>query len=191
MVQKKIHDEFVDLFLKKSQDQFRPGDPLDPTTTMGPLVTRSQQERVLKYIGIGKTEGAKLVKGGNVPKGLEKGCYVEPTLFTGVKNDMKIAREEIFGPVGAVLPFKDIDDAIAIANDSIYGLAASIWTKDLDTAIRAGRDLEAGVVWVNCFDHGDMTMPWGGYKQSGFGRDKCMETMTHYTQTKSVWIHLG
>jgi gamma-glutamyl-gamma-aminobutyraldehyde dehydrogenase len=191
MVQQKIHDAFVDLFLNKSQDQYRPGDPLDPTTTMGPLVTKSQQERVLKYIDIGKKEGAKLVKGGGVPKGLDKGCYVEPTLFTGVRNKMKIAQEEIFGPVGAVLPFTDINDAIEIANDSIYGLAASIWTKDLNTAIRAGRDLQAGVVWVNCFDHGDMTMPWGGYKQSGFGRDKCLETMTHYTQTKSVWIHLG
>ncbi len=191
MVQKKIHDQFVDLFLTKSRDLFQPGDPLDPATTMGPLVTKGQQERVLKYIDIGKKEGAKLVKGGHVPKGLEKGCYIEPTLFTGVQNKMKIAQEEIFGPVGAVLSFNDIDDAIAIANDSIYGLAASIWTKDLNTAIRAGRDLESGIVWVNCFDHGDMTQPWGGYKQSGFGRDKCLETLNHYTQTKSVWIHLG
>jgi gamma-glutamyl-gamma-aminobutyraldehyde dehydrogenase len=191
MVQKKIHDEFVDLFLKKSKDQFQPGDPLDPGTTMGPLVTKGQQQRVLKYIDIGKKEGAKLVKGGGVPKNLSKGCYVEPTLFTGVQNKMKIAQEEIFGPVGAVLPFKDFDDAISIANDSIYGLAASIWTKDLNTAIRAGRDIEAGVVWVNCFDHGDMTQPWGGYKQTGSGRDKCLETLSHYTQTKSVWIHLG
>jgi len=167
------------------------GDPLDPATTMGPLVTKGQQERVLKYIDIGKKEGAKLAKGGKVPAGLEQGCYVEPTLFTGVDNKMKIAQEEIFGPVGAVIPFKGIDQAIEIANDSIYGLAASIWTKDLNTAIRAARDLESGVVWVNCFDHGDMTQPWGGYKQSGFGRDKCLETMTHYTQTKSVWIHLG
>jgi gamma-glutamyl-gamma-aminobutyraldehyde dehydrogenase len=191
MVQKKIHDEFVDLFLKKSKDQFQPGDPLDPGTTMGPLVTKGQQQRVLKYIDIGKKEGAKLVKGGGVPKNLAKGSYVEPTLFTGVQNKMKIAQEEIFGPVGAVLPFKYFDDAISIANDSIYGLAASIWTKDLNTAIRAGRDIEAGVVWVNCFDHGDMTQPWGGYKQTGSGRDKCLETLSHYTQTKSVWIHLG
>jgi acyl-CoA reductase-like NAD-dependent aldehyde dehydrogenase len=191
MVDKKIHDDFVDLFLKKSRDQFKPGDPLDPSTTMGPLVTKGQQERVLKYIDIGKKEGAKLAKGGKVPSGLEQGCYVEPTLFTGVSNKMKIAQEEIFGPVGAVIPFKGIDQALEIANDSIYGLTSSIWTKDLNTAIRAARDLETGVVWVNCFDHGDMTQPWGGYKQSGFGRDKCLETMTHYTQTKSVWIHLG
>jgi gamma-glutamyl-gamma-aminobutyraldehyde dehydrogenase len=191
MVQKKIHDSFLDLFLKKSAKLFQPGDPLDPATTMGPLVTRGQQERVLGYIEAGKKEGAKLVKGGGVPRGLEKGCYVEPTLFTNVDNHMKIAREEIFGPVGAVITFSDIDDAIAKANDSIYGLAASIWTKDLDTAIRAGRDLEAGIVWINCFDHGDMTQPWGGYKQSGSGRDKCLEAMSQHTQTKSVWIHLG
>jgi gamma-glutamyl-gamma-aminobutyraldehyde dehydrogenase len=191
MVDRRIHDEFVDLFLKKSEDQFRPSDPLDPATTMGPLVNKSQQKRVLGYIDIGRKEGAKIVKGGKVPAGLEKGCYVEPTLFTGVANGMRIAQEEIFGPVGAVIPFDGVDEAIAVANDSIYGLAASIWTKDLNTAIRAGRDLESGVVWVNCFDHGDMTQPWGGYKQSGFGRDKCLETMSHYTQTKSVWIHLG
>ena len=125
---------------------------------MDPLVTKGQLERVLEYIDIGKSEGAKLVKGGAVPKGLEKGCYVEPTLFTGVQNKMRIAQEEIFGPIGAVLSFNDIDDAIAT------------------------------VVWVNCFEHGDMTQPWGGYKQSGSG---CLETLTHCTQTKSVWIHLG
>lgn len=191
LVDRKLHDAFVELFLKNSAKQFKPGDPLDPATTMGPLVTREQQERVLGYISIGKREGAKLVKGGGVPSGMERGCYVEPTLFTGVRNDMTIAREEIFGPVGAVLSFEHLDEAIAMANDSIYGLAASIWTKDLNTAMRASRDLQSGVVWVNCFDHGDMTQPWGGYKQSGSGRDKCLETMSQYTQTKSVWIHLG
>jgi len=191
LVESKIHDEFIDRFLKKSRDQFQPGDPLDPKTTMGPLVTKGQQKRVLGYIDIGKKEGAKLVKGGKVPQGFERGCYVEPTLFTRVNNKMKIAREEIFGPVGAVIPVKSLDQAIEISNDSVYGLAASIWTRDLNTAIRAGRDLQSGVVWVNCFDHGDMTQPWGGYKQSGSGRDKCLETMMHHTQTKSVWIHVG
>ena len=129
--------------------------------------------------------------GGGRPKGLDQGCYVSPTLFTGVKNDMRIAKEEIFGPVTGVIPYKKLDDAIAIANDSIYGLAASIWTSDVSTAHKAARDIEAGIVWVNCFDHGDMTSIWGGFKQSGMGRDKCLETLTTVTQTKSVWMHLG
>jgi gamma-glutamyl-gamma-aminobutyraldehyde dehydrogenase len=158
---------------------------------MGPLVTREQQKRVLSYIDIGKKEGAKLALGGSTPKGLDKGCYVAPTLFTGVKNDMRIAKGEIFGPVTAVLTYKKLDDAIAMANDSIYGLAASIWTSDVSVAHKAARDIEAGIVWVNCFDHGDMTSIWGGFKQSGMGRDKCLETLTTVTQTKSVWMHLG
>jgi gamma-glutamyl-gamma-aminobutyraldehyde dehydrogenase len=158
---------------------------------MGPLVTKEQQKRVLGYIDIAKKEGAKLSLGGNVPKGLEKGCYVAPTLFTGVDNKMRIAREEVFGPVGTILPYKKLDQAIEIANDSIYGLAASIWTSDVSVAHKAARDIEAGIVWVNCFDHGDMTSIWGVFKQSGMGRDKCLETLTTVTQTKSVWMHLG
>jgi gamma-glutamyl-gamma-aminobutyraldehyde dehydrogenase len=191
LVDHKIHDKFVAMFKKKAATQFRPGDPFDPKTAMGPLVTREQQKRVLNYIKIGQKEGARLEFGGKVPKGLEKGNYVEPTLFTGVKNKMQIAQEEIFGPVATILPYKSIDQAVEIANDSIYGLAASIWTSDLNTAHKAARDIQAGVVWVNCFDHGDMTLQWGGYKQSGMGRDKCWEAMLLNTQTKSVWIHLG
>jgi gamma-glutamyl-gamma-aminobutyraldehyde dehydrogenase len=191
IVDAKIHDEFVAKFLDKAKKSFSPGDPLDPSTTMGPLVTREQQKRVLSYIDIGKKEGAKLALGGSTPKGMDKGCYVAPTLFTGVKNDMRIAKEEIFGPVTGVLTYKKLDDAIAMANDSIYGLAASIWTSDVSVAHKAARDIEAGIVWVNCFDHGDMTSIWGGFKQSGMGRDKCLETLTTVTQTKSVWMHLG
>jgi acyl-CoA reductase-like NAD-dependent aldehyde dehydrogenase len=191
IVDAKIHDEFVSKFLEKAKKSFNPGDPLDPSTTMGPLVTKEQQKRVLSYIDIGKKEGAKLALGGSTPKGLDKGCYVSPTLFTGVKNDMRIAKEEIFGPVTGVLTYKKLDDAIAMANDSIYGLAASIWTSDVSVAHKAARDIEAGIVWVNCFDHGDMTSIWGGFKQSGMGRDKCLETLTTVTQTKSVWMHLG
>ena len=191
LVHASIHDEFVEKFKELSKTAYIPGDPLDPKTTMGPLVTRDQQERVLGYIEAGKQEGAKIAFGGGVPEGLEAGCYVSPTLFTGVENKMKIAQEEIFGPVGAVIPFTDAGEAVAIANDSIYGLTAAIWTTDLNTAHKMARDIEAGVIWVNCFDHGDMTQPWGGYKQSGFGRDKCFETMLAHTQTKSVWIHLG
>jgi len=191
LVDSKLHDEFVEKFVETAKASFQPGDPLDPKTTMGPLVTKEQQKRVLNYISIGKKEGAKLKFGGNVPEGLDAGCYVAPTLFAGVDNKMKIAQEEIFGPVGAVIPVKSLEEAIEIANDTVYGLAASIWTRDLSTAHKAARDIQAGVVWVNCFDHGDMTQPWGGYKQSGQGRDKCFETMLHHTQTKSVWMHIG
>ncbi|MDR3221584.1 MAG: aldehyde dehydrogenase family protein, partial [Candidatus Accumulibacter sp.] len=161
-----IYDAFIEKFIVDAQ-RFQAGDPLDPATTLGPLVTREQQQRVLGYIGAGQKEGGKLVFGGGVPAGLEAGYYVQPTLFKGVTGDMSIAREEIFGPVGAVMRFADYDEAIAIANDSLYGLASGVWTKDLVTAHRMARDLEAGIVWVNCYEHGDMTQPWGGYKQSG------------------------
>jgi len=116
---------------------------------------------------------------------------LNPTLFTGVKNSMTIAQQEIFGPVAAAIEVNGLDDALSIANDSIFGLAASIWSRDLVTVHKAVRGLEAGVIWVNCFDHGDMTQPFGGYKQSGNGRDKCLESLLSYTQTKSAWIHLG
>jgi gamma-glutamyl-gamma-aminobutyraldehyde dehydrogenase len=191
LVQQDIQDAFIERFEKKAKETYVPGDPLNPATTLGSLVNADQQKRVLDYVEVGRSEGAKLRFGGGVPEALKAGAYVEPTLFTGVTNDMRIAREEIFGPVGSVIPFKDVDDAVRIANDTIYGLAAGIWTNDLTTAHTMARDVEAGVIWVNCFDHGDMTMPWGGYKQSGFGRDKCFESMLHHTQTKAVWINLG
>jgi gamma-glutamyl-gamma-aminobutyraldehyde dehydrogenase len=191
LVEEKILEEFTEKFRAKAKTSFVPGDPLDPATTMGPLVTAEQQQRVLGYVEIGKKDGARLDFGGGVPRGFERGCYVEPTLFTGVNNDMRIAREEIFGPVAGILPVRDASHAIAIANDSIFGLAASIWTSDLNTAHRFARDVEAGIVWINCFDHGDMTSIWGGFKQSGTGRDKCFEALLHHTQTKSVWLHLG
>jgi gamma-glutamyl-gamma-aminobutyraldehyde dehydrogenase len=191
LVDRAIHDAFVEKFTAKVGRAFRIGDPLDPATTMGPLVSRSQQQRVLSYIDIGRKEGARLALGGGPPAGFSEGAYVEPTLFTGVTSEMTIAREEIFGPVAAVVPFATTEEAVAIANDSIFGLAAGIWTRDLATAHKMARDIDAGVIWVNCYDHGDMTQPWGGFKQSGTGRDKCLETLLTVTQTKSVWIHLG
>jgi 4-guanidinobutyraldehyde dehydrogenase / NAD-dependent aldehyde dehydrogenase len=191
LVERAIHDEFVDKFTAKVATHFRIGDPLDPATTMGPLVNRTQQERVFSYIDIGKKEGARLAFGGGMPEGFDAGAYVEPTLFTEVSPAMTIAREEIFGPVAAVVPFGTTQEAVEIANDSIFGLAAGIWTSDLATAHKMARDIDAGVIWVNCYDHGDMTQPWGGFKQSGTGRDKCLETLLTVTQTKSVWIHLG
>jgi gamma-glutamyl-gamma-aminobutyraldehyde dehydrogenase len=191
LVDASIHDEFVKRFEAKARASFAPGDPLDPATTLGPLAGRKQQQTVLEYIDIGKKEGAHLAMGGATPAGFEGGAYVEPTLFTGVDASMRIAREEIFGPVCAIMPFHGIDEAIAMANDSIYGLTASVWTSDLDTAHKVARDVDAGVIWVNCYDHGDMTQPWGGFKQSGTGRDKCLEALLSVSQTKSVWIHLG
>jgi gamma-glutamyl-gamma-aminobutyraldehyde dehydrogenase len=189
LVDRKIHDEFLYSFMRESET-FVPGDPLNEETNMGPLVTFEQQKRVLGYIDIGKNEGASLAFGGNVPQGLEKGAYVAPALFTGVNSDMRIAREEIFGPVAAIIPIDGIENAIEVANDTIYGLAAGIWTSNLTTAHRLAREIEAGTVWVNCFDEGDMTQPFGGYKQSGSARDKCFDTVVAYTQQKSTWVKL-
>jgi len=181
LVQHGIEEAFLERFKARTGELMRIGDPLDPATTMGPLVSHAQQGKVLSYVDVGRQAGARLAMGGGVPKGYEQGAYVEPTLFAGVTNDMRIAREEIFGPVGAVIPFGTLDEAITIANDSIYGLAAGIWTSDLATAHKMARDIEAGVIWVNCYDQGDMTQPWGGFKQSGTGRDKCLETLLTVT----------
>ena len=190
LVQAEIHDEFVERFIAEGKDAFRAGDPLDPATNLGPLVTKVAQQRVLGFIKTGTQEGAQLVFGGDVPRGRDQGAYVNPTLFTQVRNDMTIARQEIFGPVASVIRFKTLDEAIAIANDTEYGLAAGIWTRDLDRAHRLIREIQAGIIWVNCFDDGDMTQPFGGYKQSGNARDKCIDSLISYTQIKSAWIKL-
>ena len=190
LVERSIYDEFSERFVDAGREAFKPGDPLDPKTNMGPLVTKEAQTRVLRYIDIGRNEGAKLRFGGAVPAGLERGAYVQPTLFTDVNNAMQIAREEIFGPVAAMIPFDGIEEAITIANDTIYGLAAGVWTRDLDRAMQLIKGIEAGVIWVNSFDEGDMTQPFGGYKQSGNARDKCFESLLEYTQMKSAWIRL-
>jgi gamma-glutamyl-gamma-aminobutyraldehyde dehydrogenase len=191
LVDRAIHDDFVARFIREGRTAFAPGDPLDPGTNMGPLVTREAQGRVLRLIETGKSEGARLEFGGAAPRGLDAGAYVAPTLFTGVTNRMTIAREEIFGPVASVIPFSGLDEAISIANDTIYGLAAGVWTRDIDVAFRLVRELEAGVIWINSFDEGDMTQPFGGYKQSGQARDKCLDSFLSYTQTKSAWFRLA
>lgn len=190
LVQADIHDEFVERFIARGRDAYRPGNPLDPATNLGPLVTTEAQQRVLRLVDAGRREGAQLRFGGDAPAQFPNGAYVNPTLFTGVRNDMAIAQQEIFGPVASVIRFSSLDEAIAIANDTVYGLAAGIWTRDLDRAHRLIREVEAGVIWVNCFDDGDMTQPFGGYKQSGNARDKCLDSLISYTQVKSAWIKL-
>lgn len=190
LVDRSIYADFVDHFVADGQDAYVPGDPLDPETTMGPLVTHADQERVLRMIEQGKDSGATLRFGGCAPQGLGAGAYVAPTLFTDVTNDMSIARDEIFGPVASVIPFDGIDDAIGIANDTIYGLCSGVWTTDINAAHRFIKEIDAGIVYVNCYDEGDMTQPFGGYKQSGNARDKCFDSLKSYTQTKSAWIRL-
>jgi gamma-glutamyl-gamma-aminobutyraldehyde dehydrogenase len=189
LIDRPIADEFLARFIERGRTAYVAGDPLDPATNLGPLVTASHRSRVLGYIERGKQEGARLEFGGSAPE--LPGSFVNPTLFSGVNNQMTIAREEIFGPVASAIVVDGLNDALAVANDTIYGLAAAVWTRDLSVAHKTIRDLEAGVIWVNCFDHGDMTQPFGGYKQSGQGRDKCLESLLSYTQTKSAWIHLG
>jgi len=189
LVDKKIAGDFKQRFIERGQTAYTCGDPLDPETNLGPLVTEKQHAKVLDYIARGRAEGAKLEFGGQRPN--RPGFYVSPALFTGVHNRMTIAQEEIFGPVAVMIEVDGLADALRVANDTIYGLAASVWTRDLRSAHEAVRGLEAGTIWVNCFDHGDPTQPFLGHKQSGQGGDKCLEGLLSYTQTKSAWIHLG
>ncbi len=167
------------------------GDPLDKNTRMGPVISRGQLDKVLSYIESGKQEGARVVAGGDRPAGLTKGYFVNPTVFADVKNSMKIAREEIFGPVLSVISFKDFGDVVAQANDTVYGLAAAVWTKDVKKAHKTARAVKAGTVWVNTYNLYDVALPFGGYKQSGFGRELGRDALDQYTQTKSVWVDLS
>ena len=167
------------------------GDPLNPETKIGAMVEKAHMEKVLGYIEAGNTEGAHLALGGRRVLKETGGYFVEPTIFDKVNNEMKIAREEIFGPVLSVIAFASEEQAISIANDSNYGLAASVYTKDLNAAHRLSRALKAGTVSVNCFAEGDMTTPFGGFKESGFfGRDKSIWAHEQYTQLKTVWMEL-
>lgn len=188
IVEESIKDEVVEKVMAVGKSM-KVGDPLDPKTQMGAIVDERQTERVLAYIEKGKAEGAKLCMGGKKIKGA--GNFVETTVFDNVSNKMTIAREEIFGPVLSTIAAKSLEDAIAIGNDTIYGLAAAVWTRDITKAFKAASALRAGVVWVNCFDHGDITSPFGGFKQSGFGRDKSLHALEKYTELKATWINVG
>jgi aldehyde dehydrogenase (NAD+) len=187
-VERGIYDQFSDQ-LSENAEKMTLGDPLDPKTRLGPLVSKEQHERVLGYLKAGKAEGARLKTGGDAGP-LKKGYFVQPTIFVDVRNDMKIAREEIFGPVAAVIPFKDENDAVFQGNQTNYGLAAAVWTKDLSRAHSVARRLKAGTVWVNCYNVFDVTQPFGGYKESGFGRELGVHSLELYTQIKSVFVKL-
>ncbi|WP_120997867.1 aldehyde dehydrogenase [Stutzerimonas urumqiensis] len=189
LVERSIKDRFLPMVVEALKG-WKPGNPLDPATNVGALVDTQQLETVLGYIDAGRSEGAQVLAGGGRTLQETGGYYVEPTIFDGVSNAMKIAREEIFGPVLSVIAFDDLDEAIRIANDTPYGLAAAVWTANLSKAHRAARALRAGSVWVNQYDGGDMTAPFGGFKQSGNGRDKSLHAFDKYTELKATWIQL-
>lgn len=192
LLQSSIHDEFMDRLLAATKD-IRVGNPLEAETNVGPIATRAQYERVLGYLDIAKQEGAECVRGGARADvaAHPDGWFVEPTIFTGVTNDMRIAREEVFGPVLSVLKFDDEEDAIAIANDSSLGLAAGVWTRDLTRAMTMTQRLQAGTVWVNTYRAVSFLSPFGGYKDSGIGRENGMDAIKQFLQVKSVWISTG
>ncbi|MDN3647765.1 aldehyde dehydrogenase [Reinekea marina] len=189
LVEESIAEAFT-AKVRQAMKKWTPGHPLDPTTKMGAIVDSSQMQRVLSYVDKGKLEGATLTQGGNLQAPVENGCFIEPAIFENVSNDMAIASEEIFGPVLSVIPFKTEEQALSIANDSIYGLAAGVWTSNLSRAHRFSSKLQAGSVWVNQYDGGDMTAPFGGFKQSGNGRDKSLHAFDKYSEIKATWIKL-
>jgi acyl-CoA reductase-like NAD-dependent aldehyde dehydrogenase len=188
LVQRAIHDEFVARMVEVSRS-LKIGSCFDADTAVGPLISQQQLDQVSRYVALGKAEGATLALGG--ARHGELGYFFQPTIFTGVRNDMTIAQEEIFGPVMAVIPFDTEEEAYAIANDTEFGLAAGVWTRDLARANRAAQRLKVGTVWVNAYMLLDPSVPYGGMKLSGFGRSLGSASIEEYTQVKSVWFNIG
>ncbi|MCX4785158.1 MULTISPECIES: aldehyde dehydrogenase [unclassified Streptomyces] len=189
LVHSSIAEQVTEAVIRRARE-LKVGDPLDPATEMGALVSESHLERVLDHIATGRAEGARLLTGGDRTMTATGGSFLQPTVFDRVDPDMRLAREEIFGPVLSVLAFDDLDEAVRLANATEYGLAAGLWTSDLSTAHQVSRALRAGTVWVNCYEEGDLTVPFGGMKQSGNGRDKSVHALEKYTDLKTTWIQL-
>ncbi len=189
LVHEEVHDRFVDDLAARAR-KLRVGNPLDPATQMGSQISARQMDRILDYIESAKQEGARLMSGGerDTDGDKAKGFFVKPTVFAEVKPEMKIAREEVFGPVVGAIRFRDPEEAIAIANGTVYGLAAAVWTRDVGLAHRMASGIKAGSVWVNTYNSFDSGSPFGGYKQSGFGRDLGSYALEQYTNVKSVWV---
>jgi 4-guanidinobutyraldehyde dehydrogenase/NAD-dependent aldehyde dehydrogenase len=187
IVEENIREQFIEMVVEQSRN-WLPGDPLDPATAMGPMIDAAQMKTVADYVEIGRQEGASLIAGGVQTMADSGGCFYEPTIFDGVNNSMRIAREEIFGPVMSVIGFKDAEEAIAIANDSIYGLAGAVWSNNINTAHQVAAAVRVGTMGINNYFGGDMTVPFGGFKQSGNGRDKSIHAFDDYTELKTTWI---
>ncbi|HXU44970.1 MAG TPA: aldehyde dehydrogenase family protein [Thermoanaerobaculia bacterium] len=186
-VERSIHAELVERLVERTQ-KLKPADPLDPKTRLGSLVSMAQREAVLGYVKIGVEEGARLATGGEATSVNGKGAFMQPTILDGVNNSMRVAQEEIFGPVLVVIPFEDVKEAIALANDSIYGLAAGVWTRDVGKAHQVAHEVQAGTVWINQYNWYDSGAPFGGFKQSGFGRELGKEAIGYYTESKTIFV---